>query len=186
MPPAQIPLVLVLQCYHMTLGIILHIVEVMNFWYLLCDKATVCATTVCICFVLWQLCINIDNEDEFCFLGPNLQHMEVFRLGRNPMYSCRPTPQQRWIWATPANYTTAHSGSWQSWILNPLSKAKDQTRVLMVTSLVHYRWATGRTPCTCSFLPHSLRVYLSSRFISVFLSSFTVFTAIMYFIIWTC
>ena len=30
-------------------------------------------------------------------------------------------------------YTTAHS-----WILNPPSKARDQTGVLMDTSLVHY------------------------------------------------
>ena len=32
-----------------------------------------------------------------------------------------------------------HHSSWQHWILNPLSKARDQTRTLMGTSLVHYR-----------------------------------------------
>ena len=31
-----------------------------------------------------------------------------------------------------------YSSSWQSWILNPLSGAGDQTRVLMDTSWVHY------------------------------------------------
>ena len=25
--------------------------------------------------------MNVDDEDEFCFLGPNLQHMEVSRPG---------------------------------------------------------------------------------------------------------
>ena len=31
-----------------------------------------------------------------------------------------------------------HHSSWQHWILNPLSKARDQTRVLMDTSQVCY------------------------------------------------
>ena len=31
-----------------------------------------------------------------------------------------------------------HHSSWQCWILNPLSEARNQTLVLMVTSQVHY------------------------------------------------
>ena len=31
-----------------------------------------------------------------------------------------------------------HHGSWQYQIFNPLSEARDQTRVLMVTSQVYY------------------------------------------------
>ena len=39
-----------------------------------------------------------------------------------------------------------HHSSWQCWILNPLSKARAPTHILMVTSRVHYRWATTGTP----------------------------------------
>ena len=40
--------------------------------------------------------------------------------------------------------TLCHS-SWQCWILNPLSKPRDQTQVLMDTSQVCYLWATTGT-----------------------------------------
>ena len=36
-----------------------------------------------------------------------------------------------------------HHGSWQSWIPNPLSKARDQTCILMDTSQVHFCLATN-------------------------------------------
>jgi len=56
----------------------------------------------------------------FGFLGPHLWHMEIPRIGvkselQLPSYS---TPQQRWIWATSANYTTSHSnaGSLTHWV----------------------------------------------------------------------
>ena len=39
-----------------------------------------------------------------------------------------------------------HQSSWQCWILNPLSKARDQTWILMDTSRVHYRWAAMGAP----------------------------------------
>ena len=39
-----------------------------------------------------------------------------------------------------------HHSSGQRRILNPLSKAKDWTWVLMDTSRVHYHWATSGTP----------------------------------------
>ena len=45
-----------------------------------------------------------------------------------------PVPSQVW---------DLHYGSQQCWILNPLSKARDRTRILMDTSLDHYCWATG-------------------------------------------
>ena len=32
-----------------------------------------------------------------------------------------------------------YHSSWQCWILNPLSKAKDATQILMDTSWIHYR-----------------------------------------------
>ena len=38
-----------------------------------------------------------------------------------------------------------HHSSWQCWILNPLSKARDQTFVLKDTSHICFRWAMTRT-----------------------------------------
>ena len=56
------------------------------------------------------------------FLGLCLRHMEVPRLGGlNRSCSCWPMPQP-----------------WQRQIFNPLSEARDQTRVLMDTSRIHY------------------------------------------------
>ena len=59
--------------------------------------------------------------------------------GSNRSYSCRPTPQPQ-----------------QCRILNPLSKPRDQTHILLDTNLVRYPWATTATPCIfCLFLgPH--------------------------------
>ena len=51
----------------------------------------------------------------------------------------QPTPQ---LTATP-------------WILNPLSKAKDQTCVLMDTSQNHFHWATTGTPLLSPFVLQS-------------------------------
>ena len=64
-----------------------------------------------------------------------------------------------WIGATAAGlYTTAtttwdlsctcdlHHSSWWCWILNPLSKARDQTLVFMGSSRARYCWATMGTP----------------------------------------
>ena len=38
----------------------------------------------------------------------------------------------------PSRVYSLHHSSWQRWILNPLSEARDQTRVLMDTTRVHY------------------------------------------------
>ena len=69
------------------------------------------------------------------FLGSHLWHMEVPKPGVKSEVS-------------PLAYTTAtatrdlsyvcdlYHSSWQCWILNPLSKAKDRTRVLKDTSQV--------------------------------------------------
>ena len=39
-----------------------------------------------------------------------------------------------------------HHSSWQWQILNPLSKARDQTIILIDTGWVHFHWATIGTP----------------------------------------
>ena len=63
----------------------------------------------------------------FWFLGPYPWHLEVPRLGVESELQPMPQPQQHGI-------------------LNPLSKAMDQTHILMGTSQVHYHWATTGTP----------------------------------------
>ena len=41
-----------------------------------------------------------------------------------------------------------YHSSWQQWIFNPLSEARDWTHILMDTSQAHYRWATTGTSHT--------------------------------------
>ena len=43
-------------------------------------------------------------------------------------------------------YIELHHSSHQCQILNPLSKARDQTLILMDTSQIHFYWATTGTP----------------------------------------
>ena len=67
-------------------------------------------------------------------------------------------PQARgWIWTAATSLRHSHGktrsklrlwpnhSSQQRWILNPLSKVMDWTRVLMDTRWVHYHWATTGT-----------------------------------------
>ena len=65
--------------------------------------------------------------------------------GSNKSYSCKPTPQPQphRIQATSATYTTA---SQQWWILNPRSKVRDWTCILMDTSQICFRCAPTGTP----------------------------------------
>ena len=73
----------------------------------------------------------------FCFLGPHPQPMEVPRLGVESelqllAYTTATAMQDpSYIW-------DLHHSSRQHWILNPLSKARDQTCILTDTSWVHY------------------------------------------------
>ena len=73
----------------------------------------------------------------YLFLGPHPQHMEVPRLGVESELQL-----QLSAYATaPATPDLSHvcnldHSSWQHWILNPLTKAKDRTRNLMVLSRI--------------------------------------------------
>lgn len=94
----------------------------------------------------------------FCFLRSHLQHMEVPRLGVESELQL-PQPQQLGIQAASLTYTTAHvtlllapalwaffhllKGATLPHVLNPLSKARDQTLNLMNNSWV------------CNLLNHS-------------------------------
>ena len=60
----------------------------------------------------------------------------------------KPQPQQRQIRAISATYTTAHGNSW---ILNTLSEARDQTRNLMVPSQIHFHCTMSGTPTVFLF-----------------------------------
>ena len=44
-----------------------------------------------------------------------------------------------------------HHNSWQHWILNPQSKARDQTRMLMDPSQIRFCCATTATPPSSSY-----------------------------------
>ena len=77
----------------------------------------------------------------FFFLGPNLWHMEVPRLGvqselQLPAYTTATATQD------PSRVCDLYHSSWQCRILNPLSKVKDQTCNLMVTSRIRFCCAT--------------------------------------------
>ena len=48
--------------------------------------------------------------------------------------------------ANPSHVCNLHHSSWQHWILNPLSKARDQTHILMVTNQVHIPLSHNQNP----------------------------------------
>ena len=76
------------------------------------------------------------------FLGPHPWHMEVPRLGVE-------SDLQLWAYATatatqdPSHICDLHHSSWQHQILNPLGKARDQTRILMDTNWIRFRCTAG-------------------------------------------
>ena len=74
-----------------------------------------------------------------------LWHMEVSRLG---IESELQLPTYVTVRATQdlSHICDLHHSSQQSWILNPLSKARDQTRNLMVPSQVCFHCTTRGTP----------------------------------------
>ena len=90
------------------------------------------------------------------FLGPHPRHMGVPDLGveseLEPQAYARATAT-----SDPSHVCDLHHSSWQRWILNPLSKARDQTLICRDTSRVHYYWAKTGTQITFSFntCPHS-------------------------------
>ena len=84
----------------------------------------------------------------FFFLGPQPKHMEVPRLGVELELQLLATAT---CTATPDLSLTSnlHCSSWQHQIFNTLSRARDQTCILMDISRVHYRWAETGTPKLC-------------------------------------
>ena len=72
----------------------------------------------------------------FCFLGPHPRHMEAPR-GR--IGAAAPAYAIATVTRDPSCVCDPHHSSQPPWILNPRSEARDQTRVLMDTSLVRDR-----------------------------------------------
>ena len=87
----------------------------------------------------------------FVFLGPHSWHMEVPRLGLESELQ-----QQAYTTVTamrdPSRICDLYHSSQQRWILNPLSKARHQTCVLMDTSQIRFHWATMGTPWKTTFI----------------------------------
>ena len=77
------------------------------------------------------------------FLGSHLWHMEVPRLG------VKSEPQLLAYATTTATPVEATSSTQQRWIPNPLSRARDGTRILMDTSWVHNLLSHGGKSLEC-------------------------------------
>ena len=95
---------------------------------------------------LWVLFLDGFAFFFFFFSGPHSWHMEVSQArGSNQSCSCWPTYTTATAMWDPSWVCDLHHSSWQHWILNPLSEARDQTCILVDTSWVPYCWATVRT-----------------------------------------
>ena len=94
----------------------------------------------------------MENILFFFFLGPHLCHMEFPWLGveselQLPAYT---TATATW---DPSHVCDLHQSSWHGNAGSLLSKARDQTHVLMDASRVHYHWAAMGTPSTLFLKP---------------------------------
>ena len=85
----------------------------------------------------WILVTTHTHTQFFVFAGPRQQHMEVPRLGVElelQLLACTTATAT----LDPSCICEPDHSSWQRNILNPLSEARDRTRVLMDTSQVHW------------------------------------------------
>ena len=78
-------------------------------------------------------------------------HVEVPRLGVKSELQLLAYTTATATWDQ-SHVCDLHCSSQQHWILNPMSKARDPTHVLMDTSQVLYHWATMGTPSFPIFL----------------------------------
>ena len=91
----------------------------------------ICVVCVCVCV--------------YFFLELQVWHMEVPRLGVELELQLLAYSTAIATWDPSLVCTIHHSSQW-SRILKPLSKARDQTHILMDTSWVCYCWVTTGTP----------------------------------------
>ena len=81
----------------------------------------------------------------FCFLGSHSRHMKVPRLGVKSELQLQAYTETT-ATPDPSRICDLRHNSWQHWILDPLSDARDRTSVLMDTSWIHFLCATMGTP----------------------------------------
>ena len=81
----------------------------------------------------------------FCFLGPHPQHMEVPRVGVKSERQLPATATATAMW-DPSRVCNLHHSSWQLQIPDPLSKARNRTRILMDTSRICLHCTVTGTP----------------------------------------
>ena len=99
-------------------------------------------------------CLN-----SFFFFAFYLQYMDVPRLEielelQLPAYTTAMATQDlSQIFDLPRS-------SRQCWLLNPLSRVRYQTRILMNTNQIHYHWATTGIPELFFFYTRSMRKFL--------------------------
>ena len=98
----------------------------------------------------------------FCLLRPQLWYMEFPRLGVGSELQLPAYVTAMAMW-DPSHICKLPHSSWQHEILNPLSESRNQTSILMDTSLVYYHWAIMGTA-------------LLFRFYLEFSSEFNVYT----------
>ena len=101
----------------------------------------------------------------FIALGPHLQHVEVPRLRVKSELQLLVYTTATATW-DPSHTCDLHYSSWQRWILTPLSKAKDQTCILMDISQICFCWATRATADFWSFSSLSLEPLSIVTFLS--------------------
>ena len=98
---------------------------------------------------LW--CVPFCKLKTFFFLlGPRLWHVEVPRLGVKSELQLLAYTTATATWDT-SHIRELHHSSWQHWTLNPLSKARDQTHILMDTNWICFRCTTMGIPPQLSF-----------------------------------
>ena len=87
----------------------------------------------------------------------------IFCLFRAISVACGSSQAEGWIGAIAAGL---HHSSWQCWILNPLSKARDRTCILVDMSQVCYRWAT------CELQENRILCYMCFYFVLTLYQSY--------------
>ena len=78
-----------------------------------------------------------------CFLWPHLRHTEVHRVRIKWELQLSAAATAMW---DPSHICDQYHSSWQCWILNSLSEARDRTHIITDTSRVHNLLSHMGTP----------------------------------------
>ena len=138
----------IMQSIHLFLQIIIQVASTSTDYELpmcqaLCQNLTMDYIYICVC-----VCVCV------CILGPHLQQMEVPRLGVELELQL---PAYGTVTATPDLSCACDlcCSLQQHWILNPLSKARDRTRILMDTNQILNLLSHNGSSQWIYFKPHS-------------------------------